>query len=145
MGVVVQEGWIPDSSGMMGGQVGDGGGGGFVGLWGVGIHFVLAVGFWVGDGRRWLDFDPVPIQAAFRCPGVGGHLPPAIAMHPRTRYGLARHTGREQSPSVLVLSKYGPRATYAGEFNRPDPAPCGSGSVGLPSKRLCHALPPERI
>ena len=58
--------------------------------------------------------------------------------------GCASHTGREQSPASSY-TRYGPQATYAGEFNRPGPAPCGSGSIGPPSKRLCLALPPERI
>ena len=108
------EGWIPASGSGMTTIDGAGMPEGEVGLFGCGDWVcILFVGFWVGDGRRFLDFDPVPIQAACRCPGVGGHLPPAIAMPPRTEYGLARQTGREQSPSFLVPSKYGPQATYA--------------------------------
>ena len=41
--MVVQEGWIPDSSGMTEGQVGDGGEGRVVRLWGFGLHSVLSV------------------------------------------------------------------------------------------------------
>ena len=72
--MVVQEGWIPDSSGMTDGQVGDGGGVGVVRLWGLGLHSVLSVRFWVGDGRsgtRMQNLDGTYADAG----GIGGVLP----------------------------------------------------------------------
>ena len=50
---------------------GDGGGGGVVWLWGLGLHFGLSVGFWVGDGRPGTRFSgggrPAWFSPVFLC------------------------------------------------------------------------------
>ena len=117
------------------------------GLSGCGVWVcILLVGFWVGDGRRWLDFDPVPIQAACRCPGVGGHLPPAIAMPPRSQV-RACTPHRPRAIAKLPRTKQVRAAGHITPVSSTGQAqlPESSGSIGLPSKRHSHALPPERI
>ena len=87
-----------------------------VGLFGCGVWVcIVSVGFGVGDGRRWLDFAPVPIHAAVRCPGVGGHLPPAICCASRTKYGLCKTTQATSNRRASSYTRYGPQAPYTGE------------------------------
>ena len=73
--------------------------GGVVGLWGLGLHFVC----WV-LGWRWktlVGHCPCSYPCSlYRCPGVGGHLPPAILLR-LTRQVRACRPHRPRAIAVL--------------------------------------------
>ena len=92
------------------------------GLFGCGVWVcIVSVGFWVGDGRRWLDAAPVHVLREFRHPGarVSARLRPkppaadaargpAYAGHgqgpPRPAESSGRNTERTSAPGLSDLA-----------------------------------------